>query len=425
MISSSLIIGGGLSGLSLGLRLSRRGDRVLILESESNLGGLARSYPVEGVVFDFGPHVFRSRDDSLIDWVSSLTKMNEYQSKPGTYKYGQIFDHIIPVITWENIGKLPKNVQERAITEIRGLRRDRDFDNNFEDVVESQVGETLCREFFSEYSKKWWGIEPKLLSAELAPSNLRIGDDSSYSHITTAFMEPKREFYPAGGGYGSIPNALINKLSTLHNATVRTDSRVTDLVCEGGRISGVVINGEEELPVKGEVFSTAPLTDIAAMLGEQINLNYRADICVFVVLEGKNFRKFEKSWLYFPEKNIVFSRLCRAGHFSVNNEKKGLIGITAEITCFKDDGIWRMENDELVSKVLDSLEGIGFINERKVVAARVIREGSAYPLLTVGYNNVRKEFINNIREIASNLILIGRTGSFQYQNSDAALSLYG
>ena len=51
MWSDSVIIGGGLAGLSLAINLSRS-SKVLILESESNLGGLARSYVVKNVVFN-------------------------------------------------------------------------------------------------------------------------------------------------------------------------------------------------------------------------------------------------------------------------------------------------------------------------------------------------------------------------------------
>lgn len=425
MFSGSLIIGGGLSGLSLGLKLSGGGRRVLILESEREPGGMARSYPVERITFDFGPHVFRSTDKSLIDWVRSLNRMNEYQSKPGTHKYGQVFDHVIPVITWENMSKLPKPIRDKAMKEAKLFikKQSTDRHDNFEEAIESQVGPTLCREFFSEYSRKWWGVDTKLLSAELAPTRLRIGDDSSYSHITTGHIEPRRELYPAEGGYGAITEALMRKISDLRNIDVKTDSRVTDIHCDDGKVSGVVINGEEELPLEGDVYSTAPLTDVSAMLGKQASLKYRADICVFLVFKRGDFKEFEKSWLYFPEKDIAFGRLCNTGHFSKNNERKGLIGVTAEITCFRGDSTWRTENDELVSRVLDSLESLEFIKDRTVVAAQAIKEGSAYPLLTVDYNEGRQELITEIKERASNLKLVGRTGAFQYLNSDAALSL--
>jgi UDP-galactopyranose mutase len=45
--------------------------------------------------------------------------------------------------------------------------------NNFKECIISQIGETLYWEFFGEYSKKWWGIEPEKLSSDIAPKTLQ------------------------------------------------------------------------------------------------------------------------------------------------------------------------------------------------------------------------------------------------------------
>jgi len=424
MWSDSVIIGGGLAGLSLAINLSRS-SKVLILESESNLGGLARSYVVKNVVFDFGPHVLRSNDSALINWISSLVKLAHYKTNPGTYKYGKIFDHVIPVITWNNIYRLPKNLHGRIKAELEQLNRRKGFNTalNFEEAIISQVGETLYHEFFGEYSRKWWGIEPRSLSAELAPCNLQISETSSYAHITTAFSKPRKEFYPIRGGYGSIADAIVNKLSKLRNVIIRTKARVTDIVSDGGKVSEVIINNKEELHVEGTVYSTIPLTDVASMLGISTDLKYRADICVFMVVKEEYSRNLDKSWLYFPESDIFFSRLCWMGHFSKYNENTGLRGFVAEITCFKGDNIWNMRDEDLVYQVLDSLLDIGFIRHDNIVAAHVVKQAYAYPLLTVNYDKEKRKLMNKLKEVASNLIPVGRTGSFKYWNSDAVLSL--
>jgi len=51
-----IVIGAGISGLLSGLVLSKEGKRVLILEKEDYVGGVCRSYPVEGYLVDTGPH---------------------------------------------------------------------------------------------------------------------------------------------------------------------------------------------------------------------------------------------------------------------------------------------------------------------------------------------------------------------------------
>jgi len=51
-----IVIGSGISGLLSALALSREGRRVLILEKESYIGGVCRSYDVDGYRVDTGPH---------------------------------------------------------------------------------------------------------------------------------------------------------------------------------------------------------------------------------------------------------------------------------------------------------------------------------------------------------------------------------
>ena len=52
----AIIIGGGISGLMSALVLSKHGNRVLVLEKDSVVGGNCRSYSVDGFTVDTGPH---------------------------------------------------------------------------------------------------------------------------------------------------------------------------------------------------------------------------------------------------------------------------------------------------------------------------------------------------------------------------------
>lgn len=52
-----IVVGGGISGLLSALALSKEGKRVLVLEKENYLGGVCRSYEVDGYQVDTGPHI--------------------------------------------------------------------------------------------------------------------------------------------------------------------------------------------------------------------------------------------------------------------------------------------------------------------------------------------------------------------------------
>ena len=58
METETLIIGGGLSGLSLGSQLAAKGENFLIVEARERLGGRILTDRVAGSCFDLGPAWF-------------------------------------------------------------------------------------------------------------------------------------------------------------------------------------------------------------------------------------------------------------------------------------------------------------------------------------------------------------------------------
>ena len=57
-----IVIGAGVSGLTTALALSKEGKKVLVLEKEDYIGGVCRSYKVEGYTVDTGPHIITRLD---------------------------------------------------------------------------------------------------------------------------------------------------------------------------------------------------------------------------------------------------------------------------------------------------------------------------------------------------------------------------
>ena len=51
------IIGGGIMGMTLALRLSQQGHKVTIYESAEKVGGLTSSWEMDGVIWDKFYHV--------------------------------------------------------------------------------------------------------------------------------------------------------------------------------------------------------------------------------------------------------------------------------------------------------------------------------------------------------------------------------
>jgi phytoene dehydrogenase-like protein len=91
-----LVVGAGISGLLSALILGKEGKRVLLLEKENHIGGVCRSYNVQGYTVDTGPHIITRLDsgplrtimDKYFDIIPNFVPFGRYflrineQTKP-------------------------------------------------------------------------------------------------------------------------------------------------------------------------------------------------------------------------------------------------------------------------------------------------------------------------------------------------------
>ncbi|MCR6623606.1 MAG: FAD-dependent oxidoreductase [archaeon YNP-LCB-024-027] len=415
-IFSTIILGAGLSGLSYAYANVQKGDSIIILEKNDRIGGLMKNFDFNGFLFDFGPHIFRSKDRIILNFVKELLCGNYHSvsSNPCIFRGGIFFDNVIPVITYGNIEKLPEGVRERVKRDLENSNRVLSLDN-FESCIVSQVGETLYWEFFGEYSRKWWGVDPKNLSSDIAPKNLVIGGEKSYGHITTNFERPSEEIYPRRGGIFEIVRRLKEKVEAL-GGSILTNSNVVRLECDGDEISRVIVerNGEEiEMETRGKlVVSTIPLTVLCRMLGIENDLIYRGDICIFIKLKGD--RMFNYSWIYFHDSDIIFGRIYEPLYYSEYNSPNGYTSLCVEVTSFENDINWR--DRYLGDKVIEQLIDLNIVKKNQEPEVLGLEKYAyAYPVYTVGYKKELERVFSKLNSF-KNLKVIGRTGSFSYLN---------
>ena len=72
--NTTVILGGGLTGLSAGYVLSNAGFRVKVFESDEAVGGLSKTIEKDGFRFDLGGHRFFTKDDRINGFVRRLMK---------------------------------------------------------------------------------------------------------------------------------------------------------------------------------------------------------------------------------------------------------------------------------------------------------------------------------------------------------------
>lgn len=411
---SIMVLGGGLTGFSYAYGMLKKGaNSITLLEKSKEIGGLMKNFRFNDFSFDFGPHIFRSKDEKVMKFVKNLLYGNYHcvSSTPAIVKYGKLFDNVIPVITHKNVDALPDGIREKIRRENRDLVKTIDL-SNFKSCIISQIGETLYWEFFGQYSKKWWGIEPRKLSSDIAPKNLETGKEKSYGHITTNFEKCSEELYPVSGGIFKIVKSLANEVKKFGGGIV-TNSKIKSMECDGDEIVKIISERDNEISVnKNLIVSTIPLTNLCNMLRIRCGLTYRAEICLFIKLKGK--KMFDHSWIYFHDSDVIFGRIYEPLYYSRYNAPKGFTSLCVEITCFENDKVWK--DKYLGEKVVKQLLDLGIVKKsQEPEVFGMAKYAHAYPIYTLDYKQRLKEVFDKLIAY-ENLKVIGRTGNFSYLN---------
>ena len=113
----AIIVGAGISGLISALALGKEGKKVLVLEQENYIGGVCRSYKVDGYTVDTGPHIITRLDsgpirilmDRYFDYVPNFVPFGKYYLRINR----QISDFPWSVKDWMMFDLLP--VEDRSL----------------------------------------------------------------------------------------------------------------------------------------------------------------------------------------------------------------------------------------------------------------------------------------------------------------------
>ena len=64
-----VIVGAGITGLTLADLWTRKGMDCVLIEKEDTPGGLARSIEIQGTPYDLGPHRFFTYDSEVLAYI--------------------------------------------------------------------------------------------------------------------------------------------------------------------------------------------------------------------------------------------------------------------------------------------------------------------------------------------------------------------
>lgn len=98
-----------------------------------------------------------------------------------------------------------------------------------------------------------------------------------------------------------------------------------------------------------------------------------------------------------------------------------LTSLVVEYFCSFGDQIWSMSEEELVAQTVKHLvHDLKFISPDEVIGGFTIRAPRAYPAYVIGYQEPLEKIKAFIGDL-DNLQIIGRYGTFRYNNTDHSI----
>jgi len=261
----ALVLGGGPAGLTAGYLLAKQGKPVVVVEAETQVGGLAKTVAdPEGYRFDLGGHRFFTKATE-VDALWHEVMGDEFLKRPRMsriYWNGKFLDY--PLNGTDVIKKLgPVELIRAGLSYLWAAATKRNApEDNLEQWVSNRFGKRLYQLFFKSYNEKVWGVPTTEIRAEWAAQ--RIKGLSFFSAAKAAFFGNRgnkiksliSEFNYPRYGPGQMWDTMTARIREL-GGEVRTQAPVTAIRKEGDRILEVDAGGVTYAP--SHVISSLPL----------------------------------------------------------------------------------------------------------------------------------------------------------------------
>ena len=430
-----VIIGGGLAGLATALRL---GDvDHLVLERETEPGGLCRSRTIDGFTFDYTGHLLHLRDPEIIALVDELLPgaFRKIERRAAIRSHGQLVPYPFQANTfglppevvyecvagfWSTLGTSDGRVSGAAGTSgPPAATATPDGDESFHDWTLRTFGPGIAKHFMFPYNRKMWLRDLRDVTADWVswsvpkPSFDDVLKGALGMTATGLGYNPTFR-YPEAGGIGILPAAFAERVRS-----VKTGCGVAsvDLARRTVRTTA-----GETIPYD-RLVCTAPLAQfLKSVEGLPPGLAEAAQALAWVDVYCLNLGiarpgALGQHWVYYPEPEYRFYRAGSPTEFSSRVAPAGTSSLYVEVAVRPTD---RPDEGKLVDDCREGLCRAGVLKDRDEILVRdLIRLSPAY----VVFDRARRRAMPALMEFLASrgVHAIGRFGGWTYSYMEAAI----
>jgi protoporphyrinogen oxidase len=479
----AVVAGAGPAGLTAALELLRRSDITpVVIEADTQVGGISKTINYRGNRMDLGGHRFFSKSDWVMRWWQEILPVCEGQTEPSPalriHYQGQtrnfsptilapatsdtvmlvrqrlsrifyrrrFFEYPLTLnaATVKNLG-LAETVKI-GLSYGRAQLNFRSPETTLEDFLINRFGTRLYRTFFKDYTEKVWGVPCEEISAEWGAQRIkglsvakaiahalsspfRNSSDAFQKTTETSLIE--RFLYPKFGP-GQMWEEVARRVTALGGA-IHLRQRVVGLEHLADKVVSVDVFDESAGAVRripcDYFVSTIPVKDLIAMLKPEEThiaqiaaaLPYRSFMTAGLLLRSmRGGPTPPDNWIYIQERDVRIGRLQIFNNWSpALVADPGTVWLGLEYFCDEGDDLWVMEDEQFLRFAIGELEKIGLIDRKDVIDGTLVRVPSAYPAYFGAYSKFGD--LRNFLDGFCNVYPIGRNGMHRYNNQDHSM----
>lgn len=154
-----LVVGSGPYGAIFAYEAAKRGNKVLVVEKRSHIGGNIYTHKENGInVHDYGAHIFHTDNKEVWDYVNQFTEFNGYINQVVANYKGELYNLPFNMNTFYQMWgvKTPAEAQAK-IKEQREASGVTGEPKNLEEQAISLIGTDIYQKLIKGYTEKQWG----------------------------------------------------------------------------------------------------------------------------------------------------------------------------------------------------------------------------------------------------------------------------
>ena len=388
-----LILGAGPAGLSFANMLKQLGETdFLVLEKESEAGGLCRSVEVDGSPFDIGGgHFLDVRRPEVTDFLFQFMPEKEwtrYSRDSRILVNGKMVNHPIEANIWQ----MDINDQVTYLKSIAsaGCNIGNPKPERFVDWIYWKLGSRIAEDYMIPYNTKMFGSELN----QLGTYWLEKLPNVSFEETLLSCLQKKAYgkqpghaefFYPKEYGYGEVWNRMAKAIEN----NVEYNKTVESINCE----TKTVTTTDGSIYQASIIITTIPWMEFTKISGMPVELVESIKELKFSSIQTEYYPDRLETpchWIYYPDLSLSYHRILVRHNF-----------------CPHSKGYWTETNLDRVQK--NDRKNYTYLNKY------------AYPLNTRNKPSVMSKLLSWTEK--RGIYGLGRWGEHQHYNSDLTVEL--